>query len=186
MHRELLMVALVAAMSIRLAAAAEAPAPPATETPPSAPAEPSTPPKAEPSAAPAPAPAETPPPPAPATPTTTVLHRDEIQGLLGKPVRDGAGEDMGHIVNVIVDRSGQPRAVVIDFGGFLGVGSRKIAVDWAALHFAPDGKRDVISLDLTKDQVKSAPEYKEGQAVVVLGASGTSQPLPGDPTTPGQ
>jgi hypothetical protein len=39
-------------------------------------------------------------------------------------------EDMGRIVDVIVDRSGQVRAAVIDFGGFLGVGSRKIAVDW--------------------------------------------------------
>ena len=44
-------------------------------------------------------------------------------------------EDMGHIVDVIVDRSGTVRAAVIDFGGFLGVGSRKIVVDWNALHF---------------------------------------------------
>ena len=42
---------------------------------------------------------------------------------------------MGRIVDVIVDRSGQVRAAIIDFGGFLGVGSRKIAVDWNALHF---------------------------------------------------
>ncbi len=42
---------------------------------------------------------------------------------------------MGHIVDVIVDRAGAVRAAVIDFGGFLGVGSRKIVVDWSALHF---------------------------------------------------
>ena len=44
---------------------------------------------------------------------------------------------MGRIVDVLVDRSGQVRAAIIDFGGFLGVGSRKIAVDWNALHFPP-------------------------------------------------
>jgi len=166
MRRDLRTQALIGATLIVLAGTAAAADAPSTEPP--APA----------------VPAETPA-PAPGPPTTTVLRQDEIQGLLGKPVRDGAGEDMGHIVNVIVDRTGQARAVVVDFGGFLGVGSRKIAVDWGALHFAPDGKRDIISLDLTKDQVKAAPEYKEGKPVVVLGASGGSQPMPGDPSAPG-
>jgi hypothetical protein len=85
---------------------------------------------------------------------------------------------MGRIVEVIVDRAGVVRAAVIDFGGFLGVGSRKIVVDWNALHFGGvKGKSDSISLELTQDQVSAAPEYKEGASVVVLGASGTLQPL---------
>ena len=69
------------------------------------------------------------------------------------------------------------RAAVIDFGGFLGVGSRKIVVDWNALHFGHvANKSDSITLELTKDQVKAAPEYKEDQPIVVLGASGSLQP----------
>jgi len=47
-------------------------------------------------------------------------------------VRSAAGENMGRIVDVVVDPSGQVRAAVIDFGGFLGVGSPRIAVDWGA------------------------------------------------------
>ena len=58
------------------------------------------------------------------------------EGILGKEVRSKADENMGRIVDVIVDRTGQVRAAVIDFGGFLGVGNRKIAVDWNALNFA--------------------------------------------------
>jgi hypothetical protein len=55
-------------------------------------------------------------------------------------------------------------ARIIDFGGFLGVGNRKIAVDWNALHFATTAtKDDQITLDLTRDQAKAAPEYKEGR-----------------------
>jgi hypothetical protein len=87
---------------------------------------------------------------------------------------------MGRIVNVIVDRASQPRAVVIDFGGFLGVGSRKIAVDWAALRMGGPDKPDQITLDLSRDQVKAAPEYKDGAPVVVLGAAGATRPLPGN------
>jgi len=85
---------------------------------------------------------------------------------------------MGRIVDVIVDRAGGVRAAVIDFGGFLGVGSRKIVVDWNALHFGQiANKGDSISLELTKEQVKSAPEYKEDTPIVVLGAAGSLQPL---------
>jgi hypothetical protein len=120
-------------------------------------------------------------PAAPSEPAKTVLQKDETQGILGKTVRDSAGKEMGRIVNVIVDRASQPRAVVIDFGGFLGVGSRKIAVDWAALRVGSD-KPDQITLDLSRDQVRAAPEYKDGAPVVVLGAAGATTPLPGNGT----
>src|SRR6266568_3473876 len=102
----------------------------------------------------------------------SILLSQEIQGALGREVRNGTGENLGRIVDVLVDKGGQVRAAVIDFGGFLGVGSRKIVVDWGALHFAPADQRDRISLDLTRDQVSAAPEYKAGQPVVVLGGKG--------------
>ena len=103
---------------------------------------------------------------APAEVTTAVLEQHDA--VLGRQVRSIAGEDMGRVVNVVVDQSGQVRAAIIDFGGFLGVGNRKIAVDWNALHFATTAtKDDQITLDLTRDQVKAAPEYKEGRPFVV-------------------
>ena len=84
---------------------------------------------------------------------------------------------MGRVVDVIVDREGTVRAAVIDFGGFLGVGSRKIVVDWGALRFwRVANKRDSITLELTKAQVAAAPEYKEDAPVIVLGAAGRLQP----------
>jgi len=112
-------------------------------------------------------------------PTVTVLDHQEVQGILGREVRSGANEKMGRIVDVIVDRSGQVRAAIIDFGGFLGVGSRKIAVAWNALRFLPDAKNvERIGLELTRDQVQGAPEYKEDKPIVVLGASGGLESLP--------
>lgn len=108
----------------------------------------------------------------------TVIDDQDIEGILGKNVRSVAGEDMGRIVDVLVSRAGQMRAAVIDFGGFLGVGSRKIAVDWSALRFPEAGKWDRITLELTRDQVRLAPEYRPGTPVVVLGVSGPSQAAP--------
>jgi len=101
----------------------------------------------------------------------TVFEHRDLQGVLGAAVHSSAGEDMGHIVQVLVDQAGLARAAVIDFGGFLGVGSRKVVVDWGALHFAPEDPAQRITLDLTRDQVKAAPEYRTGKPVVVLGAA---------------
>ena len=110
--------------------------------------------------------------------SVTILSAKEAHGVLGRDVRSAANEDMGKIIDVIADRSGTVRAAVIDFGGFLGVGSRKIVVDWNALRFGRVAdKTDSVTLELTKDQVKTAPEYKEDAPVVVLGASGSLQPL---------
>ena len=53
----------------------------------------------------------------------TVIDAD-AEAILGKSVYSASNEDMGRIVDVIVKRNGEVRAAVIDFGGFLGVGSR--------------------------------------------------------------
>lgn len=110
-------------------------------------------------------------------PSVTVIGARDAHGILGRDVRSAANEDMGRIVDVIVDREGTVRAAVIDFGGFLGVGSRKIVVDWNALRFGGvASKSDSITLELTKEQVTAAPEYKEDTPVIVLGAAGRLQP----------
>jgi hypothetical protein len=107
-----------------------------------------------------------------------VIDAVDAHGILGRDVRSPANENMGRIVDVIVDRAGRARAAVIDFGGFLGVGSRKIVVDWSALHFwNVANKGESITLELTRDQVKAAPEYKEDKPMIVLGASGSLAPL---------
>jgi hypothetical protein len=121
----------------------------------------------------------TPPAAKPVTPEVTILNKHEVEGVLGREVRSSTDENMGRIVDVLVDRSGEVRAAIIDFGGFLGLGSRKIAVDWNALHFPAPGKPGSrIALELTRDQVKAAPEYQEGKPVVVLGSLGKLEPLP--------
>ena len=129
---------------------------------------------------------DAPAPPAPAKteqsapPAVTILPNHEVEGILGREVRSSsADENMGRIVDVLVDRSGLVRAAIIDFGGFLGVGSRKIAVDWSALHFpAPAKPEPPIKLELNRDQVNAAPAYEDGKPVTVLSALGKLEPLP--------
>jgi PRC-barrel domain len=129
---------------------------------------------AQPATAPEPAKPE---PPLAAPEPPKPLSADEIVPILGKKVLGPAGEDLGRVVNVLVDQAGRTRAAVIDFGGFLGVGSRKIAVAWDQLTFKPGtGDRPLI-LNMTREQIQGAREYKERT---------TDQVDVATPPTPGQ
>ena len=99
--------------------------------------------------------------------------------ILGKEVRGASDEDMGRIVDVLFDPTGRPRAAIIDFGGFLGVGTRKIAIDWSTLRFGTSGRKETVVADLDRDQIKAAPEYKDTREVVAIvtrPGSGASNP----------
>ncbi|WP_457108041.1 PRC-barrel domain-containing protein [Methylobacterium sp. P5_C11] len=133
-------------------------------------------------------PAAAPPPPNAGTPApspqaqqqgtpATVLDTQDYESLLGRSVRSAGGDELGRVIDIIVDKDGHPRAAIIDFGGFLGVGTRKIAVDWRALRFTPDGgKERKLSVALTRNQVRVSPEYKAGEPIVVLGPASPAAP----------
>jgi hypothetical protein len=134
---------------------------------------------------PAAAPADTTKAPAPAANLTTLAAADG-RSILGKKVSGAAGEDMGLVVDVLFDANKEPRAAVIDFGGFLGVGTRKLAVDWRLLQFyAPDSKTP-LKLDLSRADVQSAPEYKPGDKTisVIAGPAKVAPPATPSPSTP--
>jgi hypothetical protein len=92
------------------------------------------------------------------------LNADESATVLGRKVIGPNGEDLGLICDVIVDRDGRPRAAVIDFGGFLGVGSRKVAVDWNLLQFDPGQHDHKAFLALGRREIQAAPEFRADAA----------------------
>jgi hypothetical protein len=94
-------------------------------------------------------------------------------------VRSKSEESMGRIIDLLLaDRSGKVVAAVIEFGGFLGIGTRKIAVEWSALRVvAANDKSPFAILDATRDQLLLVPEYKPDQPPVVFRVA-----QPGSPT----
>lgn len=141
----------------------------------------------QPAPPPANADAEAPKPAPDAGTPATVIDDKQIESVLGKPVLSPTGDDMGRIIDVLVDKRGKLRAAVVDFGGFFGVGSRKIAVDWHSLHFQKNDKGDTIVAELPQNQLRMAPVYKEGEPVVVLGravSTESAEPPPATPSAP--
>lgn len=100
--------------------------------------------------------------------TTEPLPYNIAGTILGRRVATRDGQDFGMLVDVLVDLDGQPRAGVIDVGGFMGVGMKRIAIAWALLHFSRANDEVRIVEDLTTDEAAAAPEFpgQEGAAIV--------------------
>ncbi|MBJ6126548.1 PRC-barrel domain-containing protein [Microvirga splendida] len=58
--------------------------------------------------------------------------------LIGKDVMGANNEDIGEIGDVLIDRNGQVRAVVVDVGGFLGIGETHVAIPMQQVQMRPN------------------------------------------------
>ena len=101
----------------------------------------------------------------------SATRRHSLESVLGREVRTRVEEDVGRIIDLLADRYGHVQAAVIEFGGFLGIGTRKIAVEWSALRFEHDGRKPVVIVELTRDELRVAPEYKQSEPAIVRRAS---------------
>jgi PRC-barrel domain len=81
--------------------------------------------------------------------------------VLGRKVLGLEGDDMGRVVDVLVDATGHTRIAIIEFGGFLGVGNRRVAVDWSLLTFHTEDPNAPLTLNVNKGLIQSAPDYKD-------------------------
>ena len=102
---------------------------------------------------------------------TPATRRNQLESVLGREVRTRVEEDVGRVIDLLADRHGQVQAAVIEFGGFLGIGTRKIAVEWSALSFVNDAKQPVVIVEMTRNQLRVAPEYKPSEPAVMRRAA---------------
>ena len=116
--------------------------------------------------------------PRPAAPVRT--DRLRVTGLMDRDVVGSDKFDIGHVIDVLVDANGQPRAVLVETGGFLGIGNRQIAVAWTGISFPENNPDGPIRTNMTIAQVRSAPAYNHaGPVSVAVGAA-----LPAPPASP--
>ena len=92
-----------------------------------------------------------------------------LHGVFGEQVRDLNGDDAGRLWDSLVDDAAKPMAAVIDYGGPLGVGQRKVAVAWSALQFVMSDTATPVHLALTRLQLGALPDFKYGTPTVVVG-----------------
>ena len=79
--------------------------------------------------------------------------------VIGATVRNAGKETVGKVVDVYLDDKGSARLLVVSVGGFLGVGSKNVAVTWSDIKFTREDKSLVLLTDWTKDSLKAMPDY---------------------------
>lgn len=86
----------------------------------------------------------------------------EISGnaFIGTNVRNQNNEIVGKVEDVYIDDRGAIKTVVVSVGGFLGMGTKDVAVRWSDIGRSRDGKSLVLITNWTKDSLTSMPEYK--------------------------
>lgn len=84
-----------------------------------------------------------------------------LSSLNGTDVINGNGDKIGEVEDVLVDKDGRPQ-LLVSVGGFLGIGERDVLVPWDQLKVQQtDRENVVVSLPMTKEQLKAIPEYKK-------------------------
>ncbi|MBI3199624.1 MAG: PRC-barrel domain-containing protein [Rhodospirillales bacterium] len=138
-------------------------------------------------AQPAPKPA---PPPAPTERTVStgdfnVSGDMSASALLGTRVRNANKETIGKVDDIYIDKDAAIKVVVISVGGFLGVGSKDVAVKWSDLTFSRDDTSVALTTSLTKDALMALPDYTRAERRQVVPAeTATAPPARPAPATP--
>jgi sporulation protein YlmC with PRC-barrel domain len=106
--------------------------------------------------------------------TGTAPARDTLQtvdvgtissdNVIGATVYTDADENVGEVSEVVLTNDGEIDAVVIDVGGFLGIGVKPVAVAFSDLEFRSDENGTIyIYTRFTEDQLDAAASYdKDG------------------------
>jgi sporulation protein YlmC with PRC-barrel domain len=82
---------------------------------------------------------------------------------------------IGDVNDVLFDKSGKVDALIVGVGGFLGLGSKDVALPVKAFQVVPgtNGTADKLRLSTTKDQLKQMAEFKPlTKASTTTGAGG--------------
>jgi sporulation protein YlmC with PRC-barrel domain len=80
-------------------------------------------------------------------------------GLLGSRLRNGAGETLGKIEDLVIDPStGKILHAVVSYGGFLGIGNKLVSIPWSTPVMSPS--RNYVVLDSKKEVIEHSPAFE--------------------------
>jgi sporulation protein YlmC with PRC-barrel domain len=93
----------------------------------------------------------------PSTSNHDFISSDKVEGT---NVYNLAGDKLGSVDDLVIDKhSGQVRYAVLEFGGFLGMGTDRYPLPWNMLKYDTAKEGYVVPLDKTK--LENAPHYAE-------------------------
>lgn len=90
---------------------------------------------------------------------------DQIRAddFIGTTIYGADDAKVGEVGDVVLSQDGKVDAVLVDVGGFLGIGAKEVALGMDNLHFMTDENGKLyLYTSLTKDALEAQPAYEEG------------------------
>ena len=126
------------------------------------------------SPAPAPAPSATPdagstaaeapatPPPSDAIIAAESSGEIRADKLIGMKVYNADGKEVGKVKDVLFDKDGTAKGVVLSVGGVLGIGAKPVGLQWKEIDLQPE--QQAVKVNYSKEQLEAAPSFKTQEA----------------------
>lgn len=89
-------------------------------------------------------------------------QKSTTQRFQGDDWSEHAGDSLGTVSDVVVDATGRIVALVVEIGGFFGLGARPVAISFGVVSLAPgpEGEQDVrVIVDVTHQDLENAPRF---------------------------
>lgn len=84
-----------------------------------------------------------------------VKVNDEI---IGREVKNNADEHLGKVKELVLDKiTGTVQYIVLDTGGFMGIGNKYLALPWSIFHF--DDDKNCFCVNISKEKLENAPGF---------------------------
>jgi sporulation protein YlmC with PRC-barrel domain len=80
--------------------------------------------------------------------------------IIGASVKNASNDTVGTVEDAYLNKDGTIKKVIVSVGGFLGMDTKDVAVNWSDINFSHDGKSLLLKTNWTKDSLKSMPDYK--------------------------
>jgi sporulation protein YlmC with PRC-barrel domain len=90
-----------------------------------------------------------------------VLGSMTVDELIGMDVVDAEGESVGSVVDLLLTADDAVDRAIIDVGGFLGFGSKLVALGLDRLTIA-EGVGEVV-VDVTREELEAMPEWQQDE-----------------------
>ncbi len=90
-----------------------------------------------------------------------------IDQIIDRTVVGADGEKIGKVTDVILGPNGEAQLLVVESGGFLGIGGKDVAVDIALAQFQA-GDNTIKVQDITQASVRDMPEFHYDDSMTSL------------------
>jgi sporulation protein YlmC with PRC-barrel domain len=80
--------------------------------------------------------------------------------LLGSSVYNEQGQDVGKLDDLVMTREDKVMVAIISVGGFLGIGSKLVAIPWEQFRFTPDQRLTLPNA--SKEALNGLPSFTYG------------------------